>query len=108
MHTGTVCRQDNQKARQQTDRPTQHTEAAAHFAFSLTLHVRQHIKHHEQGSASESVEMGRPREPRPQGREAVSLSHNTCLENNKQEVTLRRNEASRAERKNKYCAPCSF
>ena len=65
-----VRRQDKQKARQQTDRPTQHTEAAAHFAFSLILHVRQHIKHVEQGSASEAVEMGRPREPRPQGREA--------------------------------------
>ena len=69
MHTGTVRRQDKQKARQQTDRPTQHTEAAAHFAFSLILHVRLHIIHVEQGSASESVEMGRPREPRPQGRD---------------------------------------
>ena len=59
----------SKKARQQTDRPTQHTEAAAHFAFSLILHVRLHIIHVEQGSASESVEMGRPREPRPQGRD---------------------------------------
>ena len=82
MHTGIVRRQDKLKARQQTDRPTQHTEAAAHFAFSLILHVRQHIKHVEQGSASESVERWDARESHVR-KAGKHERHNKRLESNR-------------------------
>ena len=52
------CAQTGQAKSTSADRQADSAhEAAAHFAFSLILHVRQHIKHVEQGSASESVEM---------------------------------------------------
>ena len=45
----------------------------------------------KKGSALESVEMGRPREPRPQGCKAVSLSHNSepLLASQRQIATVR-------------------